>query len=354
MSQSLSQPALDGAPSALAHAARHWLQAPATVVQWWSPHAGVFEQGPEVLQAELGRQQPGQVLRVFSAGDFLPVLQQLNSLVDRLACAGVQTPGPVWVLEQAERLAQEHLDLLCRTCLNYPELGLRVALLSHCDRAPVAIQGMRVEEIELSKEDPVQTQERWVSSQGGAAQQPWLVWVLGGATVVLSGMLLLQAIRMASSGRAEVSVEPVTAAPAPLPVPAHVSVPAPVNEAPPAAQQASAPETTSLMASAPGPLPADAKASAARRWLTGLPPDSLLVAHARLGSWREAEAFRAGKAVLANARIFQILPAGEAERYLVVTGPFRSAERAQNHIQRLEWKNRATSMSREELLRVAR
>ena len=92
--------------------------------------------------------------------------------------------------------------------------------------------------------------------------------------------------------------------------------------------------------------------SASRRWLLGLPANSLVVVHAQVPTLREAEAFRvAGQPVLANARILlTVAQPGRPERYLVVTGPFRSPERVQGYLPRLKWKANATSVSREELL----
>lgn len=74
----------------------------------------------------------------------------------------------------------------------------------------------------------------------------------------------------------------------------------------------------------------------------------MVVVHAQKASLREADAFRSGQSLLANARILQTT-APQAQ-YLVVTGPFRSPERAKNYIQRLDWKASARSMGRDELL----
>ncbi len=344
--------------SALTRSARQWLDGPASVVHWWSPDADVLEQGVEALCSQALDLHPGRPLRVFHDGDFLPVLRQLNALVEALGQGGVAAQaqvGQVWVLPHAQRMAPEHLDILRRSCLNYPELGLRVALLSQSLLAPDAAHGIQIVDIQQKKEDLVQTQQPVAAPMGSTAQQQWLVWVLGGATVALSAMMLLQAIRMATTGKPVVKAataasvpavpEPVaTASPAPAVTPAAVQVPA---------VEASAPEKALVEVSSPAPVVE--KASASRRWLSGLPPDSLVVAHVRVNTLREAEGFRSRKEVLANARILVTAPeGGQSERYLVVTGPFRSPERARNHIQRLEWKDGAASFTREELLRLTR
>ena len=84
--------------------------------------------------------------------------------------------------------------------------------------------------------------------------------------------------------------------------------------------------------------------------MQGLPEGSLLVVHARVPSLAQAQALRSSEPVLANAQVLMSAQETPAGRYLVVTGPFRSAERAQNYMQTLAWKAIARSASRDELL----
>jgi hypothetical protein len=68
-------------------------------------------------------------------------------------------------------------------------------------------------------------------------------------------------------------------------------------------------------------------------------------------SAREAEAFKASDALLANARIVQAAwRPGQEARHGVLTGPFRSTDRAANYMQRLAWRAQARPLSREALL----
>lgn len=77
-----------------------------------------------------------------------------------------------------------------------------------------------------------------------------------------------------------------------------------------------------------------------------------MVVHKQSASLQEAEVFKASSPLLANARILlTVAQDGKPARYLVVTGPFRSADRVHNYMQRLDWKASASSASREELLR---
>ena len=73
-----------------------------------------------------------------------------------------------------------------------------------------------------------------------------------------------------------------------------------------------------------------------RAWLKGLPEDSFVLEHQSFASLREAQAAIKGKEWLANARIVPLFADGKDEaRFAVVTGPFKSKDRAKNTITRL-------------------
>lgn len=95
-----------------------------------------------------------------------------------------------------------------------------------------------------------------------------------------------------------------------------------------------------------------AKTSASARWVQGLPPESRVVVHLQAVTLREAENFRQShQPLLANARILQTTESGARPlRYLLVSGPFRSPERVHNYMQRLDWRDKASSLTREKLL----
>ena len=178
----------------------------------------------------------------------------------------------------------------------------------------------------------------------------------------LTLLVLIKGKHPEAPQRSQVAVaKPVvsSAAPAPLTAPAPTPVAAvPASAAPPA--EPATPKAAVMPASSPisSPVrdadkdkdksPTPAAVSASRRWVLGLPASSLVVVHAQKATLREADAFRSGQSLLANARILQT--AGPHSQYLVVTGPFRSAERARNYIQRLHWKASARDMARDELL----
>lgn len=185
----------------------------------------------------------------------------------------------------------------------------------------------------------------------------WASWGLVAVAAALTVFVLVK------SNHRETPQRPVVAAAKPVVISAPVvqaSVPAPAPVAVPASTvvlaEAAAPRMAAAPASAPSPTkaadkdsaPATASASASRRWLLGLPPASWVVVHAQKASLRDADAFRSGQSLLANARILQT--SGPQGQYLVVTGPFRSPERAKNYIQRLDWKASARGVGRDELL----
>lgn len=67
------------------------------------------------------------------------------------------------------------------------------------------------------------------------------------------------------------------------------------------------------------------------RWLAGLPKESFVLEHGVFESAQQAQRLIKAQAELANARIVMLQSLkGAPARYLVVTGPFRSQERAQN------------------------
>jgi len=127
------------------------------------------------------------------------------------------------------------------------------------------------------------------------------------------------------------------------PMPAALTPPG-ASEAP----KASAPQPAEPVAIAPPPVAVADKvitelpeaAVQGRAWLKGLPEDSFVLEHQSFASLREAQAAIKGKEWLANARIVPLFADGKDEaRFAVVTGPFKSKDRAKNTITRLGLSN---------------
>ena len=107
-------------------------------------------------------------------------------------------------------------------------------------------------------------------------------------------------------------------------VPAMPSAPEP---APPPAKE---PEEAKLITELPD------VAISGRQWLKKLPDDSFVLVHKSFKRVKEAQAFIRSKDYLVNARIAPVYKDGKDEaRFVVVTGHFRSKERASNTIARL-------------------
>jgi len=130
-------------------------------------------------------------------------------------------------------------------------------------------------------------------------------------------------------------------------------LPAPVLIAPPPTPAAVEPlQTPPPPAPAPLPLtnetPVPAKpekvitelpegAVQGRLWLKGLPEDSYVIEHGTYDSMKQARAFMKDKEWLLNAKVVPVYAAGKEEaQFAVVTGPFRTKDRATNTIARLK------------------
>jgi hypothetical protein len=105
------------------------------------------------------------------------------------------------------------------------------------------------------------------------------------------------------------------------------AVPAAPEPAPPPAKE---PEEAKLITELPD------VAVSGRQWLKKLPDDSFVLIHKSFKRVKEAQAFIRSKDYLVNARISPVYKDGKDEaRFVVVTGHFRSKERASNTIARL-------------------
>jgi hypothetical protein len=105
------------------------------------------------------------------------------------------------------------------------------------------------------------------------------------------------------------------------------AIPAAPEPAPPPAKE---PEEAKLITELPD------VAVSGRQWLKKLPDDSFVLVHKSFKRVKEAQAFIRSKDYLVNARIAPVYKDGKDEaRFVVVTGHFRSKERASNTIARL-------------------
>ena len=134
---------------------------------------------------------------------------------------------------------------------------------------------------------------------------------------------------------ASASAATPTPTPTPMPSPSHAAslaadgtgvaaghLPPGTPKAPAVAEKAPQPATTP---------PVPEVAARGQRWLASLPKDVYLIGHGTHESLRLALRQMESRSELNNARVIMLKPTATApSRFMVVTGPFRSQERAQN------------------------
>lgn len=347
---------------AFAQDVKRWLAAPQSVMHWWSQDPAVLRDAVDRVMSNVRQTSPTQSPLLFTEEDFVPLLQKLNELMAATQDPAAQKPasgGRVWLIERADTLGDEHLDVLRRICSHYPELGIHLALFSLGPLAPAAIEGIQLAEIQpglpayegldmtVPKGKPAW--QRWSLSLVVLAVLAEVVWLLSGHDFKVSAAAPSVAAPQPQPQAVASVREPAPA----LPVPDKTN-PAPAASPAPVAKMVPSPApSVQTAAAAPASAPVVATgSSASARWVQGLPPESRVVVHLQSASLREAEAFKQmNQPLLANARILQTQETdGRKPRYLVASGPFRSEERAGNYIQRLEWRAEARSTTRESLL----
>ena len=159
---------------------------------------------------------------------------------------------------------------------------------------------------------------------GQPAKRQRLAWLGLAAVLVLASWgtwLHFRAQNSTSSSAAQQSA-PDAAAPAPAPAPDAATAAAPALEA------SSVPS-----ASAPADNNADIPDVALRgvRWLTQQSPEFFVLEHGAFQTAAQAQSLIRTRAELANARVLMRKSTAPGGRFVVITGPFRSLDRAQNY-----------------------
>ncbi len=319
--------------------------AQAPVLHLWCPEPAALAAVREVVLHTLREQ--GAAVSSMSRGQWLPLLQTLNRWTEG-QLSGVPLPGAgqagVWLLEDAHTLTAPQQHLLHALLGQFAQLPLRLVLLSQTTQPPdqpamgehMAIEWLATEPPSWASE-AVPVAQPAPGNAPGASHGGW-PWALGAAIVAA----LAWGLSSSPAPQQSASPEPVA------------SAASPALGAASSASEASVAPVDAASASAP-PAPDEQKAPGLspqlRGWLESLPEGSHVVLHGQFATEREAQAFKARHKLLAQARIAPgVWVGGEPMRYGVLTGPFRSSERAHNHLQRLDWRAQASSFSREALL----
>ena len=304
-----------------------------------------------------------------------PYLQQQATPTDKLG------PIHIWVIDEADRLSGEQQSIIFRLIELFPALPFRVIWLSHAplqawkdhansesllldlDAAPQAdetgdlhalapdpLEGAVTENRDMSEAASSKAALDWPASDShkklkvaaalaGAAVLGTLAWMTVSApkpSTPETGASAVAASMVASAASAPVTASEASSAAPAVAVPAAVVASAPlVSEAP---KPAPAPKAIPAAPATHKALPEAARAGA--RWLKALPADTLVVEHGTFNSVDQAQKLKEKHKELGTARIIAVRKAPNADewQYSVVTGPFRSEERAKTYVSRLDWR----------------
>lgn len=309
-----------------------------------------------------------------------PYLEQQAKPTDKLG------PIHIWVIDEAERLSAEQQSIIFRLIELFPALPFRVIWLSNrplqawedhansesllLDLDATPLQGAAADEPNMTPDplDNALTESREMPPAPSAAMH-WPAYGTGQNMKVaagLAGAVVLAALawwststsapsapdarapaQAAASAASESAAAPAAVAAseaAALSAPASPTAAAPEVAKPEAPQKASAaPQAVPAPMAAPTAvrkaLPEVARTGT--RWLKALPADTLVVEHGTFSSAEQAQKLKAKYKELGTARIIAVRKAPNADewQYSVVTGPFRSEDRAKTYVSRLDWKS---------------
>lgn len=283
------------------------------------------------------------------------------TLADQALSAVMQSkphkpPQHLCVVHDAECLSQDELLLLQRVIEHFPGWQARLVLLfkttqDHSEKLQALLQqagkGLVIWQLHTPAPKP--------SSAGHhRAIKPWLVG-LGSSLVLGAAVIWLRPptnpTNPANLGTSVSSPATATASQTLLPssVPADSAL-APADPAsavpasptaapgspnvPPESSPASAPpiSSTSPQRSEAALPPVPDVAARGHRWLSAQPKDFFVLLHSSHERLLQAQRTMESKPELNNARLLMLNTAtGEAPQFVIVTGPFRSEERAQNY-----------------------
>ncbi len=327
----------------------------------------------------------------YNGNEFLSLISRLNQAVApylEQQAKPTDKLGPIhiWVIDEAERLSAEQQSIIFRLIELFPALPFRViwlsirplqawedhanseSLLLDLDATP--LQGAAADAPNMTPDplDNALTETRDMPQAASAAMH-WPAYGTSQNMKVaagLAGAVVLAALAWWSTSTSAPSA-PDTRAPAqaaasaasesaaaPAAVAASeaaaLSAPAsPAAAAPEVAKPEAPPKASAAPQAVPAPMAAPTAvrkalpevARTGARWLKALPADTLVVEHGTFSSAEQAQKLKAKYKELGTARIIAVRKAPNADewQYSVVTGPFRSEDRAKTYVSRLDWKS---------------
>ncbi len=327
----------------------------------------------------------------YNGNEFLSLISRLNQAVApylEQQAKPTDKLGPIhiWVIDEAERLSAEQQSIIFRLIELFPALPFRVIWLSNrplqawedhansesllLDLDATPLQGAAADAPNMTPDplDNALTETRDMPQAASAAMH-WPAYGTSQNMKVaagLAGAVVLAALawwststpapsgpdtrapeQAAASAASESAAAPAAVAAseaAALAAPAGPKAAAPEVAKPEAPQKANAaPQAVPAPMAAPTAvrkaLPEVARTGA--RWLKALPADTLVVEHGTFSSAEQAQKLKAKYKELGTARIIAVRKAPNADewQYSVVTGPFRSEDRAKTYVSRLDWKS---------------
>lgn len=323
----------------------------------------------------------------FSGGQRLALLSHINQ---NIALVGVQpamqTPSEssalmeICIVDHAELLSTSDLQLLLGLAQHLPGLGLRWVLLCHdlpgqscaatamLNTPPVPKNWLGwhlTPETSPAAHAPPQPEPHrpskprqgnawvWLGVMGFLGLVAWFAWDQSGRPDATDfARLVQQKAPTNTPTQAPAMTPPVspsalpTVTPPPSPTETPLTAPtldtpvqaaaatAPTNEAAPSTSPVDSVKNEPSKAGPPAPedrlkLPEIAVRGA--RWLAQQTPEFFVLEHGTFDTAAQAQSLIRSRQELSNARVIMVKPGqNNAGKFRVITGPFRSAERAQN------------------------
>lgn len=303
------------------------------------------------LQAHWVARSPQLLVEHFSGRLSAGLLGLINATLADQALAVVmranalETPKHLCVVHDAECLSQDELLLLQRVIEHFPGWDTRLVLLFNTtldtsEKLDILLQqpGKGLMIWQLHTQPPARG---WV--QPNHSLKPWIaglgsLLLLGAAVTGLRAPSHMPAnLDKSTAATASQTLLPSSAPETGTPAKADPPVPAQAAlAAPPESSQASTLPLNSTRSSAQpttAALPTVPDTAArGHRWLLAQPKDFFVVIHSSHEQLQQAQRATQTRPELSNARLLMVsVAAAQPEQFVVVTGPFRSEERAQNY-----------------------
>lgn len=311
------------------------------------------------------------VVDEYSGQEFLNLISRLNQEVAPYLQQQAQPPGPtgpihLWVIDHADQLSTEQQTIIFRLIALFPALPFRVIWLSrqplqawkeHAKTecvfldldaiapAPAQDGEPKATSVPVDADAPAPMDaadadaHTEASPQGAVSRHPLKIT----AGLLIAGLIGAWAWRSAvapdvAPQQTEVTATAAQASGAATPAATTASEAGAATTPQPMASEAPASPAVQSASPAGTALPQVVRTGV--RWLKGLPADTLVVEHGAFNNLDQAQKLKDKHKELATARIIAVRKAANADewQYSVVTGPFRSEDRAKTYVSRLDWR----------------